>query len=714
LVLLHILPLAIAAHASFTKLPTGNGFGTAVYDLSQAKVVDLREHAYQSVDQGVATRDLIFDAYFGVRAAGQEAWLTSAPIDDAALDGGVITVKQHYGGVTAYQTFFAPFGVAAPSLLMAIRVKNEGAQAIDDVHVFSLHNLHIGDGDGTQGQRIDWDGATGSFVQRSTGSQRVMIARSLTMPAHHTTNPQNPYDVVNGGGLFTDVDSTGDANDVASGFQWDVGTLAPGDEASFGVLLEYHPFGDVSALQSMATSYLGSNNVAQTIAAEGVQWNMWLAPMKLPPGLSSDEQKLYRQQLAILRMGQSREANDVGAGYLPSGQMLASVRPGHWDIAWVRDGCLAIVALARAGFLDEAQAGLEFMLRASAGGYQQYVGAPYRISVVRYFGKGKEEADSDANGPNIEFDGFGMFLWAVDEFLSHGGESGFLDTWWSTLSTGIADVLVGLIEPQSGLLAADSSIWESHWDNGGREHYTWSDMWASVGLRRAAAWGATRDGVRAKNYSHAADVIQNAITARLVTGDKILRASTEKSTTVDAAAIEAFNQGVIDPSGAIAGATLDAMKANLFLPTGNGYKRNQNGGAYDEQEWVVVDLRTSLALARAGRSDEANALWGWVRDQALANHGLLPELYDHVTADYAGETPMVGFGAGAFVVTAWDRNAPPVPDGGVADASASVDGGGPMSPTGCSCAIGARAPSGKWAWASLILFAAGIFLRRRR
>src|SRR5436309_1090608 len=54
--LLHILPLAVAAHASFTRIPSGNGFGTLVYDVSQARVVDLREHVYQSVDSGVATR----------------------------------------------------------------------------------------------------------------------------------------------------------------------------------------------------------------------------------------------------------------------------------------------------------------------------------------------------------------------------------------------------------------------------------------------------------------------------------------------------------------------------------------------------------------------------------------------------------------------------------------------------------------------------------
>ena len=128
----------------------------------------------------------------------------------------------------------------------------------------------------------------------------------------------------------------------------------------------------------------------------------------MPAGLSSDERTLYLQQLAVLRMAQSREPDDAGASYLPFGQITAAVRPGHWDIAWVRDGCYAIAALSRAGYSDEARAGLEFMLRAEAGRFQQYVGHPYRISVVRYLGRGKEESDTDQNGPNVEFDGFGL------------------------------------------------------------------------------------------------------------------------------------------------------------------------------------------------------------------------------------------------------------------------------------------------------------------
>ncbi len=751
--LLHVVPLAVAAHASFDKLPSGNGFGTAVYDIAQAKVSDLREHTYQSVDQGVPTRDILYDTYFGLRAAGQEAWLNTKPVDAADLDGGVITVVQHFGGLTATQTFFAPFGVPTSSLVMAIEVKNEGAQPIADVHAFSLHNPHIGEGDGTLGQRADWNPGLSGFVHRALQSQRMVLVRAITAPAHHSVTPNNPWNAVSMGQLLVDTDSSGDANDIASGFQFDAGTLGPGQSATFAVLYAYHPFADLTALTNWTNAYLNGKQPADLVAGERAQWQSWLGKAKVPDGLNGDEVKLYLQQLAVLRMGQVREPNDPMNGYLPSGQIIASLRPGQWDIAWVRDGCLAIAALARAGYLDEARAALEFMLGATAGLYQQYVGSPYRISVVRYFGKGKEESDSNANGPNIEFDGFGMFLWAASQYLDSGGDPKFLDTWFSTMATGIGDVLVSLVEQNTGLIAADSSIWESHWDNGGRQHYTWTSAWAVAGLEKAAAWADGRDAARAMKYRSTATALRAAIAARLVTQDHVLRPSLENQNTVDAAAIEAFNLGVVDPAGPVAQATLDAIKANLSVASGHGFKRNQNGQQYDDQEWIVIDLRTSFALARAGRAAEGDPLWAWVRDQALLNHRLIPELFDHTTADYAGETPMVGFGAGAFVLTAWDR-APqqPVTDAGpTTDASqpgsdlagAPVDGGvindldqpspddgtsyagddgvawgdlahaAPTPPGGCGCAVGGRTPVTPWASAAALLLLAAWIAKRR-
>ena len=73
----------------------------------------------------------------------------------------------------------------------------------------------------------------------------------------------------------------------------------------------------------------------------------------------------------------------------------------------------ATVALARAGHLDEARDALIFQLTAGPGRHEAEVGMPYRVSITRYFGNGAEESDCNAAGPNIEFDGFGLFLWSA-------------------------------------------------------------------------------------------------------------------------------------------------------------------------------------------------------------------------------------------------------------------------------------------------------------
>ena len=131
---------------------------------------------------------------------------------------------------------------------------------------------------------------------------------------------------------------------------------------------------------------------------------------------------------AILKMGQLREP---GRG---RGQILASLVPGAWRIAWVRDMAYAILGLVRAGHLAEAKLALEFMLNAEMrrdGDRNFYdvnfierdlgvtLSADYAISVTRYFGDGTEESDSNAAGPNIEFDNWGLFLWALGAYVEY-------------------------------------------------------------------------------------------------------------------------------------------------------------------------------------------------------------------------------------------------------------------------------------------------------
>jgi MYXO-CTERM domain-containing protein len=125
---------------------------------------------------------------------------------------------------------------------------------------------------------------------------------------------------------------------------------------------------------------------------------------------------------------------------------------------------------------------------------------------------------------------------------------------------------------------------------------------------------------------------------------------------------------------------------------------------YDEHEWLVIDLRVAEALRRACRADEAAELEAWVTAVARANHDTVPELLEPNTGDFAGPAPMLGFGAGAWVLAVAGRDA--------ADAAclAAVDTGTTKDPaTGCGCASASPAFA---AWSTLAALA--LAARRRK
>ena len=83
--------------------------------------------------------------------------------------------------------------------------------------------------------------------------------------------------------------------------------------------------------------------------------------------------------------------------------------------------------------------------------------------------------------------------------------------------------------------------------------------------------------------------------------------------------------------------------------------RNHGGDAYDSAEWVFVDMRVGRMMEASGQAQASADLLAWNVAQASDNFGILSELHDRVTADYAGAAPMVGFGAGAYVLSLLDR-----------------------------------------------------------
>ena len=281
-------------------------------------------------------------------------------------------------------------------------------------------------------------------------------------------------------------------NDVAVGFQKKLAA-----DGWMGFAASYvENAADADAAAVAINTWAAARTPDKILADAKAEFEAWRKPP--PDGIlcSDDEKKLWRQGEAVLRMGQVREADSTSPiARKNHGMMLASLPIGEWHTGWVRDGTYAVVALARMGHLDEARLALDFFLNAfqmnpsGKGKYRNLVhNADYRISVVRYYGTGEEEADTNQDGPNVETDGWGLVLWAARQYVEASGPDGvawldkptFSGSVWDTLTGGIATPIEAQLEQPSSIMGADSSIWEVH--DAKKRHYGFTTLAAARGI----------------------------------------------------------------------------------------------------------------------------------------------------------------------------------------------------------------------------------------
>jgi MYXO-CTERM domain-containing protein len=731
--LLLALPIGARAaepHRSWSQLPSSNGWGAVVVDFDQARATHWRDHLFATEEprwdeagdeiwiddqpQSVWTRDLLFDAYFGLRAGGTQQWLTSLPVDldasgwDREVFSGTVVMEQTVGDLRLSTYTFAPRGLPRSSMVMLLRVENLGLTSVPDLTVFSVHNLHLGPERpgpaaeiGMQDETVVvHDSASGAVEERGfagvTALQALLPPTVVSAWRPGAAHP-NPYAVVDSGaGDLTSQDGDlGLGDDQVTYFQWDHPTpLGVAEVAWFGFVVAHH--GDPFAYAELAAEvqdFRGTLTAYGVLAQERAQWSSFQDGVVVPPGLSNEEEALYRHAATVLRMAQVTEtgsyvrehlSQDLEPRYssfsdtLPawvdhdgSGALLASLPPGQWTYAWPRDAAYAIVGMALAGMQDEARAALEFLLTARSGryvGYDELAGVPvgdYQISLTRHHGFGIEESDTLGGGDfNFEFDGAGLTLWALGEYVRASGDSTLVQEHWEVLRDEVAGWLVALIDPGNDLIVADSGIWEVHW-NGKQRQWTYTSATAARGLCEAADLADFMgEAALAEEWRDAGRRLQDGIARQLRDGDGAFGSNREEVAAgtgyADAAAIEAIALGLFDPSGLSAEAAFELFDDVLRTPDGPGYSRNDDlwdahdlspwGSAYDEAEWVFIDLRMAVALREAGRTAEADALLDWVRAQSLANYGAIGETYDRITGDYTNNAPMVGFGSGAWIL----------------------------------------------------------------
>lgn len=384
------------------------------------------------------------------------------------------------------------------------------------------------------------------------------------------------------------------------------------------------------------------------------------------------ERRLWRQSEIVLRMAQSREPNRPGRN--GNGLIIASLPDGSWFTPWVRDMAYAAVAFARMGHRDEARAALLAYFNAQPTGKmrQEVGGVDYQISVVRYFGDGSEEPYFTNEGStNIEFDSWGLALWVLGEYVQRYDDDALLKVptyrgrvYESARDFVVKPLLANLEKYGDGLIvAADTSIWEERQKD--KKHFAFSTAAAIVGLRNFAelAHRAGDEHTRTDVLNKVA-LLEKGFNAAFVRDGK-LRGTLEEGVKndIDGALLAVINFGIVtDP--AIVRSTVERME--LLKVASGGYRRVRSTYTdpsiyeywYERQEFLFVNFSLAEIYRRTGRSDEADAMLKRMVDKAAADHNFVPEMYvaedcrlfPGELGDPTGAIPMVGYGAGVYIM----------------------------------------------------------------
>jgi hypothetical protein len=397
---------------------------------------------------------------------------------------------------------------------------------------------------------------------------------------------------------------------------------------------------------------------------------------------SEEERHLWRQSEVMLRMAQSREPNRPGRN--SNGLIVAALPDGLWFTPWVRDMAYATVALARMGHREEARAALlaYFNARPTGKMRDQTQGADYQVSVVRYFGDGSEEPFFTMEGAtNIEFDDWGLVLWVLGEYERKYGDTELLQTVsfrgkvYESARDFVVKPLVKNLEPYRGgqIVAADTSIWEEHQKD--KKHFAFSTAMAIVGLKefaevaRRAGDEATRDEVLRR-----VALLEKGFNAAFIRGGKLHGTLEEgEKNDIDGALLPIINFGVVTDK-AVVRDTVERME--LLKVASGGYRRVRSNYTdpaifeywYERQEFLFVDFSLAEVYRRLGRDAEAVAMLKRIVRKAAADHNMIPEMYVALPCALfpgavgapTGALPIVGYGAGAYVLHLLEREAEPV------------------------------------------------------
>jgi GH15 family glucan-1,4-alpha-glucosidase len=324
---------------------------------------------------------------------------------------------------------------------------------------------------------------------------------------------------------------------------------------------------------------------------------------------------LADHSLAVIRAGQS-----------PSGAYVASPTFPVYDYCWLRDGAFIADAMSRAGEIDSAEAffgwcatvlvnrgeRIRSLITRHAAGETV---ATAELLHTRYTLDGRE---SDAEWENFQLDGYGTWLWALDEHRRRHGRPVEPYIEGARLSAGYI----------TAFGTAPSYDW---WEEYPIERHTSTLAAVHAGLRAVASWPEIPPSERSTAATTATSLtgLVRSDAARLGRLSKWLGGDT-----VDASLLAVATPfGMIAANDPIMTETTRRIEAELVHE--GGVHRYAQDTFYGGGEWLLLAALLGWHQVRTGRSSDARAQLEWIASHATAGGDLPEQVNDHLLAPEA-------------------------------------------------------------------------------
>jgi len=366
-------------------------------------------------------------------------------------------------------------------------------------------------------------------------------------------------------------------------------------------------------------------------------WSNWAAPIKRAGEWS---ETVLRSLLTLKALSHRETGGIVAAGTTSLPEKIGGARNWDYRFCWLRDTTFTLYALLEAGFLDEARAWRQWLLRAVAGNpddLQIMYGVAGERRLVEYelpwlpgYQKSGPVRIGNAAAGQVQLDVYGEVLDTL--YVARRAGLAANDASWGLECSLIEHLETIWDQPDDG-------IWEVR---GGRKHFTHSKVMAWVAFDRAVRsseefgleapldhWRAVRDKIHARVCHDGFDSKQNSFVQSFGV------------TALDASLLLMPIVGFLPASDPRILGTLAAIERNLvrdgfvlrYLTTPETDGLPPGEGAFLACSFWLADN-----YVLQGRTDDARALFA--RLLSLRNDvGLLAEEYDPVAKRQLGNFP---------------------------------------------------------------------------